>query len=131
MKQGIMQDATAANSPSGQENGAHGPGAPEKRMHRRSLVGVVTSASRAKTIGVTVQYSVKHRKYEKQIRRRTTMHAHDETRAAVEGDIVEIAECRPISKTKHWRLVRVLQKAAGRAPVQETTAAQIAAGPKA
>jgi len=72
---------------------------------------VVTSDRRDKTIRVTVSYTVKHSKYGKYIRRRTVLHAHDERNEAAVGDKVEIMLCRPISKTKSWRLVRILERA--------------------
>ncbi|MBU0637505.1 MAG: 30S ribosomal protein S17 [Planctomycetes bacterium] len=78
---------------------------------RPTRVGVVTSAARDKTIKVTMSYLVRTRKYGKYLRRRTVLHAHDEQNQAGLGDQVEIVECRPLSKTKHWRLVRVLEKA--------------------
>jgi small subunit ribosomal protein S17 len=81
------------------------------RTRRARRVGVVTSAARDKTVKVTVSFLVKHSKYPKLLQRRSVLHAHDEKNEAREGDLVEIAACRPISKTKHWRLVRVLDKA--------------------
>ena len=81
------------------------------RTKRATQVGDVTSAGRNKTIGVTVSYSVKHPKYGKYIRRHTTLHAHDENNECRVGDRVEVMECRPVSKTKCWRLVRVIAKA--------------------
>jgi small subunit ribosomal protein S17 len=83
----------------------------EARETRQTRVGVVTSAKRSKTIAVSVAYTVQHRKYGKYLRRGTTIHAHDETNECHAGDTVEIAECRPMSKTKHWRLVRIITKA--------------------
>jgi len=61
-----------------------------------------------------MEYKVKHPKYGKYIRRRTKLYAHDEENLAKIGDQVEIMECRPISKTKHWRLVRVVRVADAR-----------------
>jgi small subunit ribosomal protein S17 len=78
---------------------------------RPTRTGVVTSAARDKTIKVTVSYTVRHHKYGKYIRRRTVLHAHDETNQCHNGDVVEVMQCRPISKTKSWRLVRILQEA--------------------
>lgn len=89
-----------------------------RRRTRSTRVGVVSSAARNKTIGVTIQYMVKHPKYGKYLRRRTVLHAHDEQNTCVVGDKVEIMECRPLSKTKSWRLVRILH-AAPRPAVQE------------
>ncbi len=79
-----------------------------KRNPRRLRDGVVTSDGRDKTIKVVAEFRRKHKKYGKFIRRRTTLHAHDENNEAKTGDRVQVAECRPRSKTKHWRLVRIL-----------------------
>lgn len=85
---------------------------PKARLGKRpTRVGVVTSAARDKTIKVTVSFHTRHPKYGKHLRRRTVLHAHDEKNEAHNGDLVEITECRPISKTKHWRLIRVVQQA--------------------
>ncbi len=81
-----------------------------KRRKRAARVGVVQTAMRDKTIKVTVSFQVRHPKYGKYLRRRTVLHAHDEKNEAGVGDVVELAECRPLSKTKHWRLVRVVRK---------------------
>ncbi len=80
--------------------------------NRRSVrTGFVESATCDKTIKVVMEYKVKHPKYGKYIRRRTKLYAHDEKNLAKLGDQVEIMECRPMSKTKHWRLVRVVRAA--------------------
>ena len=73
-----------------------------------TLIGVVTSDKRDKTCSVEVSYSDKHEKYGKYIRRSTRYQVHDEENAAKLGDTVEIVCCRPISKTKTWRLVKVV-----------------------
>ncbi len=73
--------------------------------------GVVTSDKRDKSCKVEINYLVKHDKYGKYVRRRTVLHVHDEENAAGLGDTVEVAECRPISKTKSWVLTRVVEKA--------------------
>src|SRR5207249_3200073 len=85
------------------------------RSQLRTLVGVVASDKAHKTIKVLVEYQTRHPKYGKYLKRRTILHAHDEKNEAKEGDKVEIAECRPLSKTKHHRLVRVVEKAPERA----------------
>ena len=77
----------------------------------RTIQGVVASDKGNKTIKVVVNYQTKHAKYGKYLKRRTVLHAHDEKNEAREGDLVEIAECRPLSKTKHHRLLRIVQKA--------------------
>ena len=85
--------------------------AQEKRPLLRTVVGVVASDKGNKTIKVVVNYQARHEKYGKYLKRRTVLHAHDEKNEAKEGDTVEIAECRPLSKTKHHRLLRIVQKA--------------------
>jgi small subunit ribosomal protein S17 len=77
----------------------------------RTIRGVVASDKGHKTIKVVVAYQTRHEKYGKYLKRRTVLHAHDEKNEAREGDLVEIAECRPLSKTKHHRLLRVVTKA--------------------
>jgi len=74
-------------------------------------VGVVTSSKRDKTRTVAVDFQKIHAKYGKRLRRQAKYQVHDETNQSGEGDRVEIAQCRPLSKTKSWRLVRVLEKA--------------------
>ena len=83
------------------------------RQQRATRVGVVTSVRRQKTIAVTVSYSVRHPKYGKYIRRRTVLHAHDEQKEARLGDRVELVQCRPLSKTKCWRLLKVVARGTG------------------
>lgn len=78
---------------------------------RRVAVGVVTSDKMNKTRRVEIPRLVKHARYGKYIRRRTICHVHDEQNESRAGDTVEIMESRPLSKTKHWRLVRVVSKA--------------------
>ena len=85
------------------------------RSDLRTVVGVVASDKGDKTIKVVVNYQTKHPKYGKYLKRRTVLHAHDERNDAKEGDKVEIAECRPLSKTKHHRLVRIVERAPERA----------------
>ena len=87
--------------------------APAARRPRAVRTGVVTSDARDKTIRITIGFSVRHAKYGKTLRRRTVLHAHDEKNEASVGDTVEVVECRPLSKTKNWRLVRVLRKGTG------------------
>lgn len=83
------------------------------RKPRAVRTGVVASSHGDKTISVVMERRVKHRKYGKYIRRRTKQAAHDPDNVAKVGDIVEIMECRPISKTKRWRLMRVVRTAEG------------------
>lgn len=81
----------------------------------RTIRGVVASDKADKTIKVLVEYQMRHPKYGKYLKRRTVLHAHDEANDAKEGDTVEIAECRPMSRTKHHRLLRVVERAPERA----------------
>lgn len=82
----------------------------QQRGKRRTETGVVTSDKMNKTRRVEIPRLVKHQRYGKYIRRRTICHVHDEQNESRAGDIVEIMESRPMSKTKHWRLVRVVTK---------------------
>jgi small subunit ribosomal protein S17 len=73
--------------------------------------GVVESDKRDKSRRVVVSFMVKHPKYGKIMRRRTVLQAHDEGNASRAGDRVEVAPCNPVSKTKRWRVVRVVERA--------------------
>src|SRR5437899_12279095 len=84
--------------------------AKKERGQRRVVIGVVTSDKMNKTRRVEIPRLVKHSRYGKYIRRRTICHVHDEQNESHEGDTVEIMESRPLSKTKHWRLMRVVRK---------------------
>ncbi len=88
---------------------------PSQRSPRK--VGVVESDLREKTRKVVIKFSVEHPKYGKYIRRRTVLHVHDEENCSKKGDRVEIAQCRRVSKTKSWVVVRVLVPAPASAPV--------------
>ena len=81
----------------------------EKKL--KTLTGVVVSDSGDKSVKIAIDYRIKHPRYGKYVKRRTTLGVHDEHNKAGVGDIVEVAQCRPISKTKSWRLVKVVTKA--------------------
>ena len=81
-------------------------------MPKKRLVGVVVSDKMDKTVVVAVERLVQHRRYKKYIRRTKKYHAHDERNECKVGDIVEIEETRPLSKTKRWRVVRIIRKEA-------------------
>ena len=78
----------------------------------RTLDGRVSSAKSAKTVTVVIDRQEQHGLYGKLLRRTGKLHAHDENGECREGDLVRIAECRPLSKTKHFRVVEVLARAA-------------------
>ncbi len=82
-----------------------------ERNLRKERIGTVTSSSMAKTITVSVERKVKHPIYGKFVRKSKKFHAHDEQNECGVGDTVKIMETRPLSKTKRWRLVEVLEKA--------------------
>ena len=77
----------------------------------KTLTGVVVSTSGDKSVKVTIDYKVKHPKYGKYIKRRTKLAVHDEHNQSGIGDVIEIAECRPRSKTKSWHFVKIVEKA--------------------
>jgi small subunit ribosomal protein S17 len=83
----------------------HGPGKPKVRQ------GVVTSDKGEKTIAVRVDTARRHKRYHKILRSSTTLHVHDESNDANAGDTVRVMECRPMSRTKRWRLIEVLERA--------------------
>jgi small subunit ribosomal protein S17 len=83
----------------------------EAKKNPRSLSGRVVSNKMHKTITVLIERKIRHPLYHKYIRRRTKLHAHDENNEGGQGDLVLVQECRPLSKTKTWRLVKVLEKA--------------------
>ena len=77
----------------------------------RTITGKVVSNKMDKTVAVSVERKVKHPMYGKYVRKTAKYLAHDEENACNEGDIVTIAECRPISKNKSWRLVEIVERA--------------------
>ena len=83
----------------------------EQQATNRTLVGQVVSSAMDKSITVSVERTVKHPMYGKYMRRSTKVHAHDETNECQKGDTVVVEQCRPLSKTKTWRLVKVLERA--------------------
>lgn len=92
--------------------------AAEKTRPRRKVVrGVVVSDKMQKTIVVRSEWRVRHPRYGKILTHSTKRKAHDEKNVAKKGDIVEISESRPLSKTKNWRLVRVVRRGVGDLPV--------------
>lgn len=82
-----------------------------ERNIRKTRTGLVTSNKMNKTITVAIQYRVRHPLIGKIIKKTYKLKAHDENNECGEGDLVEVMETRPLSKTKRWRLVKVLEKA--------------------
>ena len=82
-----------------------------ERNLRKTRIGVVSSNRMDKTITVAVERKVKHPIYGKFLNKTTKFHAHDEKNECTIGDVVRIMETRPLSKTKRWRLVEVIEKA--------------------
>jgi len=87
------------------------PPAEPKVSSPQERLGTVVSAKPDKTITVRIDTARRHRRYEKIVRSTSTVHAHDETNDASEGDRVRVVESRPLSRTKRWRLVEVLERA--------------------
>jgi small subunit ribosomal protein S17 len=82
-----------------------------ERKSRKTRIGVVSSNKMTKTITVTVERKVKHPIYGKFLKKSSSFHAHDDQNNAGIGDVVRIMETRPLSKTKRWRLVEIIEKA--------------------
>jgi small subunit ribosomal protein S17 len=91
----------------------------DTRGSRRSILGTVTSTKMDKTAVITVIRRVRDRRFHKFVSRRVKYKAHDENNAAKVGDLVEIVEARPMSRTKRWRIVRTLSHAADVATATE------------
>ena len=102
-KQAELRKAEPAGEPD--QAPEHGPGRPKVRQ------GLVVSDKADKTIVVQIDVTRRHRRYGKIIRTSTKVHAHDERNDAGTGDTVRVVECRPMSRTKRWRLTDVLEKA--------------------
>ncbi len=101
-----MSESTA------QQHGVH-PGGEAQAEPKGTRIGVVATDGRDKTRKVIINFRAPHAKYGKYVSRRTVLHVHDENNESHTGDTVEVAQCRPISKTKRWRLVRVITRASG------------------
>jgi small subunit ribosomal protein S17 len=99
------RDATKSERSAPVEPVEHGSGRPRVRT------GVVTSAKGEKTITVKIDVVRRHRRYHKIMRSTLKLYAHDEANNANEGDTVRVVECRPMSRTKRWRLTEVLERA--------------------
>jgi small subunit ribosomal protein S17 len=78
---------------------------------KRTRTGRVTSNKADKTVTVLLERQVKHPLYGKYMKRSTKVHAHDEDNSCAEGDLVKISECRPLSKTKSWRVIEIVERA--------------------
>ena len=83
-----------------------------ERGMKRQVAGVVVSNQMNKTVIVAVERLVKHRMYQKYVKRQTKFAAHDETNSCQTGDTVQITESRPLSRTKRWRVSKIVKKAA-------------------
>ena len=95
----------AAGPKEGTPTPEHVPGTPQTRQ------GIVVSSKADKTVTVSIDYAKRHRRYQKIVRTSKTLHAHDERNDAREGDTVRVVECRPMSRTKRWRLDEILERA--------------------
>ena len=84
----------------------------------RLQTGTVARVSGQQTLVVTISRLVRHPRYQKVLRRVTRLHVHDERAQCRQGDVVEVQPCRPISRTKHWRVVRVVKPASAAAGVE-------------
>ena len=93
------------------QNRSGTPPAERKAATAKSRVGKVVSDRADKTITVAVERARRHPSYEKIVRRSNTLHAHDERNDAREGDVVRVVETRPLSRTKRWRLIEIVERA--------------------
>jgi small subunit ribosomal protein S17 len=100
-----------AAAKAGKTAGTGTPAAERESVAAKTRQGIVVSSKGEKSITVRIDIARRHPTYEKVVRRSRTLHAHDERNEAGEGDTVRIVETRPLSKTKRWRLVEVLERA--------------------
>jgi small subunit ribosomal protein S17 len=107
----VVETPAEAVEAKGHESSAHDVRDADARGYRKARRGYVTSDKMDKTIVVEVEDRVKHPLYGKVIRRTSKVKAHDEANSAGIGDLVLINETRPLSATKRWRLVEILEKA--------------------
>jgi small subunit ribosomal protein S17 len=107
-KKPAAAEKVAAKKPAKAKAARPAPAVVPGRKERR---GVVVSSAMDKTIVVRIDAVSSHEKYRKVVRRSTKLHAHDEHNTASVGDVVRVVETRPLSATKHWRLLEVLEKA--------------------
>jgi small subunit ribosomal protein S17 len=103
--------ARAGSAADGAQGAALAPVHAQAEGKRKVRQGIVISDRAEKTIVVRIDVARRHRRYEKIVRSSNTLHAHDENNDAHEGDVVRVIESRPLSKTKRWRLVEVLERA--------------------
>ncbi len=98
------------------------------RGKRKTVVGIVTSDKMNKTRRVEIPRLVRHPRYNKYIKRRTVCYMHDENNESRRGDTVELMETRPLSKRKHWRLVRIVARAKVAEAAEEAAATPTESG---
>ncbi len=110
-RRGQEKAKRAASGPDGPPARTGTPPAEPKVSTPQTRTGTVVSAKPDKTIVVRIDIARRHRKYEKIVRSTSKLHVHDEANDANEGDIVRVVESRPLSRTKRWKLVDVLERA--------------------
>jgi small subunit ribosomal protein S17 len=110
-KQAAARRRSRARARSKHEPGQGTPPAERPPGSKKVRQGTVVSSKADKTITVRIEVVRRHPVYEKVVRRSATIHAHDEANDANEGDVVRVIESRPLSRSKRWRLVEVLEKA--------------------
>lgn len=103
--------ATDSEPTDGPASDGPAPDSESSRNRRKVREGTVTSVSMTKTVVVSVTERVRHRRYGKTVQRTKKLHVHDENEEARLGDRVRVAETRPLSRTKHWRLLDVVERA--------------------
>jgi small subunit ribosomal protein S17 len=108
---GRRRSAYRAKRRGKQQAGTGTPPAERRSAGRKTRQGRVVSSKPDKTITVAIEVARRHPQYEKIVRRSRTLHAHDARNEAGEGDLVRVVETRPLSRTKRWRLVEILEKA--------------------
>lgn len=107
----MSEEATKTEEATGTDDAVVAAGVTDQDTSNRRLSGRVSSAAMDKTITVVIERRVRHPLYGKFVRRSTKVHAHDENNECNQGDWVTVEQCRPLSKTKTWRLLEIVEKA--------------------
>lgn len=105
------KDTTAADVPPTPAPAASEAATDAQVRSKRTQTGRVVSSKMQKTVTVLLERQVQHPLYGKYVKRSSKVHAHDETNDCREGDLVRIQECRPLSKSKSWRVVEIVERA--------------------
>lgn len=114
-KTATTSSGSRASTPKTSANASAPSAALAKASDKGTRVGIVEADSRDKTRRVVISFRAPHPKYGKYMSKRTVLNVHDESNSSHVGDVVEVGQCRPVSKSKRWALVRIVEKRSSKA----------------